>query len=74
MEILIEGKWTTSATAAGVPVLSGAHFSPLIGAVHNGRVTFWSSLEQWRHGQCGDREYGGTWGNERPQVRDQRQP
>ena len=41
--VTFEGKWTTSATATGVPVPSGAHFTTLIGAVHNGSVTFWSS-------------------------------
>ena len=39
--VTFEGKWTTSVTTGGLP--SGAHFSPLIGAVHNGSVTFWSS-------------------------------
>ena len=39
--VTFEGKWTTSVTTDGLP--SGAHFSPLIGAVHNGSVTFWSS-------------------------------
>ena len=35
------------------------------------RCTQWQGnlLEQWGHGQCGDQEYGGTWGNERPQSR-----
>ena len=39
--VTFEGKWTTSVTTGGLP--SGAHFSPLIGAVHNGSATFWSS-------------------------------
>ena len=39
--VTFEGKWTTSVTSGGVP--SDAHFSPLIGAVHNDSVTFWSS-------------------------------
>ena len=39
--VTFEGKWTTSVTTGGLP--SGAHFSPLIGAVHNGSVTLWSS-------------------------------
>ena len=39
--VTFEGKWTTSVTSGGV--LSDAHFSPLIGAVHNDSVTFWSS-------------------------------
>ena len=41
--VTFEGKWTTAATATGVAVPGGAHFSPLIGAVHNDQVTFWSS-------------------------------
>ena len=40
--VTFEGKWTTTATATGVAVPSGSHFSPLIGAVHNDSVTFWS--------------------------------
>ncbi len=39
--VTFEGKWTTSVTPGGLP--SGAHFSRLIGAVHNGSVTFWNS-------------------------------
>ena len=38
--VTFEGKWTTSATATGVPVPSGAHFTTLIGGVHNADVTF----------------------------------
>ena len=38
-----EGKFTASALAGGVSVPSGEHFTTLIGAVHNGSVTFWSS-------------------------------
>ena len=38
--VTFDGKWTTSVTSGGLP--SGAHFSPLIGAVHNDSVTFWS--------------------------------
>jgi len=36
-----EGKWTTAVSPGGVP--GGAHFTTLIGAVHNSRVTFWSN-------------------------------
>ena len=39
--VTFEGKWTTSVTPGGLP--SGAHFSRLIGAVHNGSLTFWNS-------------------------------
>ena len=38
-----EGKFTASALAGGVSVPSGEHFTTLIGAVHNGSVTFWGS-------------------------------
>ena len=41
--VTFEGKFTASALASGVSVPSGAHFTTLIGAVHNGSVTFWSS-------------------------------
>ena len=37
--VTFEGKWTTSATAAGVPVPSGAYFTTLIGGLHNADVT-----------------------------------
>ena len=36
-----EGNWTTLSTPGGV--VGGAHFTTLIGAVHSGDVTFWSS-------------------------------
>ena len=41
--VTFEGKFTASALASGVSVPSGEHFTTLIGAVHNGSVTFWSS-------------------------------
>ena len=41
--VTFEGKFTASALASGVSVPSGAHFTTLIGAVHNGNATFWSS-------------------------------
>ncbi len=37
--LAFRGTWTASATPGGVP--GGAHFSPLIGAVHNDQVSFW---------------------------------
>lgn len=37
--LTFQGAWTRAVTPGGVP--GGAHFSPLIGAVHNDRVTFW---------------------------------
>ena len=39
--VTFEGEWTATATPGGVP--SSAHFSPLIGAVHNDQVRFWSN-------------------------------
>ena len=38
--VTFEGTWTSSVTPGGV--ISSAHFSPLIGAVHDGGVIFWS--------------------------------
>ena len=37
--LTFEGAWTRTVTPAGVP--GSAHFSPLIGAVHNDQVSFW---------------------------------
>ena len=36
--VTFQGEWTTASTPGGV--VSGAHFTPLIGAVHNSQVTF----------------------------------
>ena len=58
--LTFEGKWTTTATATGVTIPSGAHFSPLIGAVHNDRVTFWSSGGTASAGIESMAEVGGT--------------
>ena len=38
-QVTFQGTWTTAATPGGLP--GSAHFSPLIGATHNDRVTFW---------------------------------
>ena len=38
-QVTFQGTWTTAATPGGLP--GSAHFSPLIGTVHNDRVTFW---------------------------------
>ncbi len=38
--VTFEGTWTSSVTPGGV--VSNAHFSPLIGAVHDGGAIFWS--------------------------------
>ncbi len=37
--LTFQGTWTRAVTPGGVP--GNAHFSPLIGAVHNDRVSFW---------------------------------
>ena len=58
--VTFQGKWTTTATATGVAVPSGAHFSPLIGAVHNDQVTFWSSGGTASAGIESMAEVGGT--------------
>ena len=41
--VTFEGNWNTSSTPGGV--VGGAHFTTLIGAVHNGDVTFWAAGE-----------------------------
>ena len=56
--VTLEGKWTTAATPDGVP--GGAHFSPLIGAVHNDQVTFWSEGGTASAGIESMAEVGGT--------------
>ena len=40
-EVTFQGTWTTAATPGGV--VGNAHFTTLIGAVHNNGVTFWRS-------------------------------
>ena len=57
-QVTFEGKWTTDATPDGVP--AGAHFSPLIGAIHNDQVTFWSSGSTASAGIESMAEEGGT--------------
>ena len=53
--VTFAGAWTTDATPGGLP--DNAHFSPLIGAVHNANVTFWRpaawprrASSPWRNG------------------------
>ena len=41
--VTFEGNWNTSSTPGGV--VGGAHFTTLIGAVHNSDVTFWAAGE-----------------------------
>ena len=40
-EVTFQGNWTLESTPGGV--VGGAHFTTLIGAVHNDDVTFWQS-------------------------------
>ena len=56
--VTFEGKWTTAVTPDGVP--GGAHFSPLIGAVHNDQVTFWREGGTASAGIESMAEVGGT--------------
>ena len=56
--VTFEGKWTTAATPDGVP--GGAHFSPLIAAVHNDQVTFWREGGTASTGIESMAEVGGT--------------
>ncbi len=58
--VTFEGKFTASALASGVSVPSGAHFTTLIGAVHNGSVTFWSDGGTASAGIESMAEVGGT--------------
>ena len=58
--VTFEGKFTASALASGVSVPSGEHFTTLIGAVHNGNVTFWSSGAIASAGIESIAEIGGT--------------
>ena len=57
-QVTFKGQWTTTATPGGVP--GGAHFSPLIGAVHNDQVTFWSAGGTASAGIESMAEVGGT--------------
>ena len=56
--ITFQGAWTTAVTPGGVP--GGAHFSPLIGAVHNAGVTFLESGGTASAGVESMAEIGGT--------------
>ena len=53
-----EGAWTTTATPGGLP--AGAHFSPLIGGVHNDQVTFLTDGGMAGAGVESMAEVGGT--------------
>ncbi len=58
--VTFEAKFTASALASGVSVPSGAHFTTLIGAVHNGSATFWSDGGTASAGIESMAEVGGT--------------
>ena len=56
--VTFKGTWTTASTPGGLP--SGAHFSTLIGAVHNSSVSFWSPGGTASAGIESMAEVGGT--------------
>ncbi len=60
--VTFTGDWTSSATPDGLP--SGAHFSPLIGGVHNANVTFVEGGATASAGVESMAELGGTAGLE----------
>ena len=58
--VTFTGKFDGAALASGVSVPSGEHFTTLIGAVHNGSVTFWSDGGTASAGIESMAEVGGT--------------
>ena len=56
--VMFQGEWTTSSTPGGV--VGGAHFTTLIGAVHNREVTLWSPGGTATPGIEGVAELGAT--------------
>ena len=58
--VTFTGKFAGAALASGVSVPSGEHFTTLIGAVHNGSVTFWSDGGTASAGIESMAEVGGT--------------
>ena len=56
--VTFQGNWTTASTPAGV--VAGAHFTTLIGAVHNNGVTFWRSGDRASPGVENVAELGAT--------------
>ena len=56
--VTFQGNWTTASTPGGV--VSSAHFTTLIGAVHNDMVTFWESGGMATAGVEGVAELGAT--------------
>ncbi len=57
-QVGFQGNWTTASTPGGV--VGGAHFTTLIGAVHSGDVTFWSSGSMASRGVEEVAEVGGV--------------
>ena len=57
-EVVFEGAWSLQTTPGGLP--SGAHFTPLIGGVHNDQVVFLQSGERASQGVEDMAELGRT--------------
>ena len=57
-DVTFEGLWNLNSTPGGVA--GGAHFTTLIGAVHNGNVTFWAAGGTASSGVEEVAEIGGT--------------
>ena len=56
--VTFKGNWNTQSTTVAVP--SNAHFTTLIGAVHNDQVTFWAAGQMATAGVEGVAELGAT--------------
>ena len=63
--VTFQGEWTTTSTPGGV--VGGAHFTTLIGAVHNSAQTFWSSGGTATPGVEAVAELG-SWGTFRSEI------
>ena len=59
-DVTFEGNWTTASTPGGV--VPGAHFTTLIGGIHDGDVSFWRSGETASPGIEAMAETGATGG------------
>ena len=57
-DVTFEGNWTTASTPGGV--VRGAHFTTLIGGIHDARVSFWRSGETASPGIEAMAELGAT--------------
>ena len=60
--VTFEGNWTTDSVPGGV--VGGAHFTTLVGAVHNDQITFWEPGGTATNGVRGVAETGNTDGFE----------